>query len=69
MTTLENSIKAGYLVTFPHITVKQLRQFPPNFTATVKGHMHVIKEKKQDKTSYPVAEKQTYCGKYLTTSY
>ena len=46
MTTLENAIKAGYLVTFPHITTKQLRQFPPNSTATVKGHMHAIKGNK-----------------------
>ena len=40
LSTLAQAIKAGYLSSFPRITTKQLRRWPPNPTATVKGHMH-----------------------------
>ena len=49
MTTLENIIKEGYLVTFPYITTKQLRQFPPNLKSTVKGHMYATKGNRNKK--------------------
>ena len=37
--TLAKAITAGYLTTFPHFTVKQLRRYPPRSEATVQGHM------------------------------
>ena len=40
LSTLAKAIQAGYLTTFPTITTKQLRRWPPDQTATVKGHMH-----------------------------
>ena len=40
LSTLAKAIKAGYLTTFPTITTKQLRRWPPNQEATIKGHMH-----------------------------
>ena len=40
LSTLAKAIQAGYLTTFPPITVKQLRRWPPDLTATLKGHMH-----------------------------
>ena len=40
LSTLAAAIKVGYLSTFPSITTKQLRRWPPNQLATYKGHMH-----------------------------
>ena len=40
LSTLVAAIKAGFLSTFPAITTKQLRRWPPNQLATYKGHMH-----------------------------
>ena len=40
ITTLENSFKAGFLVTFPTLITKRLRTYPPNSKATISGHIH-----------------------------
>ena len=40
LSTLEKAIKAGFLSSFPVVTTKQLRKWPPQPVATTKGHMN-----------------------------
>ena len=42
--TLAKAIDAVYLTTFPSITSKQVRKYPPHSKATVKGHLKSIKK-------------------------
>ena len=42
--TLSRAIDAGYLTTFPSITLRQLQKYPPRSKSTVKGHLESIKK-------------------------
>ena len=39
VSTLERATKNGYFTSFPLVTTKQLRRFPPDQRATLMGHM------------------------------
>ena len=52
--TLAKAVDAGYLTTFPSITSRQVRNYPPRFKATVKGHLKAIKKGlKYSQITYP----------------
>ena len=45
--TLEESIRARNITTFPTFTTEQLRNYPPHSKATAMGHMHAIRGNKK----------------------
>ena len=49
LATLEEAIRAGFLVTFPTLTTARLRKYPPISKATPMGHMHARRGNKKKK--------------------
>ena len=47
LSTLEEAIRAGFLVTFPTLTTARLRKYPPISKATTMGHMHARRGNKK----------------------
>ena len=72
MSTLDEAVITGYLITFPIFTTKQLRNHPPHSKATDTEHMHAIKGNRKrvpvkfllassiSKTPTPSQETQTH---------